>query len=621
MAFTVTHNFITLYDMESLTGWTGPSSLVLNTDINRQGSACIGWLADTAGTPVWGPSFTARNLSSSGGTRVVWAWFNVLDYFDLDWGYNGGIRILMEDSAGNQAYWYIGGRPDSPNDNRRYHGGWQQIGIGTSNAPNGYLTGTSIDLTQIVRIGFAVKKTAASTSLSQDAFVDWCFLDSDLDGGLLGPTIYGSNNTDGEALQEAADALEAADIGVLKRFGSGYILTARLNVGVTDGLNQTRFISRGGSVACRSSGPMWALQGIVCRGAAGSETVFELGEIVGTAPDDKGLNGGFMTGPGSPMTLSFGSSVSGGLYGASMALINGWGDSNLNNANVTYLNSQLNILGSFLNNQFPRIENCVIYGGDDPNFGAIRFGTTSSINIKNTDFINNQGAIGITAAGTYTFDAIRFSNNTYDIVNRSGGAVTIYATNGSNPDPAKVNNVSGGSVTIINSVTVSVTCYEAANPGTVIQGARVLLKAGSGGPLPYQVAVSISNDGAGTATVTHNSHGFSTGDYVVIEGATEPEYNKLAQITVVDATTYTYTIATIAAGSATGSPTSTAVVLYGTTDATGTVSDSGFNYSSDQPVEGWARKSTSAPLFKQGILGGTITLNGLSINTYMVADD
>ena len=621
MAFTVTHNFITIYDMESLTGWTGPASLTLNTDINRQGTACIGWLADTVDSVVWGPAFTARDLSSTGGTRIVWAWVNVLDYLDLEWGYSNGIIMCMEDSLGNQAYWQVGGRPNTPNDNRRYSGGWKQVGVATNVAPNGYFVGTSIDLTQVVRIGFSVRKQSVSTSLSQDVFIDWCYLDSEPDTGVLGPIIYGPNNTDGNALQEAADVLEAADIGILRRYGNGYILTSRLNIGVADGVNTTRFVSTGKSLAGRTEGAMWAIPSIVCNGALGSETVFILGQTIGTPPDDKGLNGGYLIGPGTPMVFNLGNQyVSGGLYGVTFLQLYGWGGSNLNNANFEYLNCVLNINGSFLNSQFPRIESCTIFNGDNSTAGSIRFGLTSDINIKNCDFINNQGALGIGEAGTYTFDGLRFYNNVYDIVNYSGGDVIVQCINGSNPDPLKVNNVNGGSVTIITLVTVSITCYDAESTSTPIQGASVLLKAASGGPLPYKNPVTITNDGAGTATVTETNHPYSTGDYAVIEGANEPEYNKLAQVTVVDASTYTYSIATIPAGSATGSPTSTKVILYGTTDANGNISIS-VNYTGDQPVEGWVRRGTNPTYYKQTTLGGTITANGFIVNAFMVPDE
>lgn len=61
-----------------------------------------------------------------------------------------------------------------------------------------------------------------------------------------------------------------------------------------------------------------------------------------------------------------------------------------------------------------------------------------------------------------------------------------------------------------------------------------------------------------TATVTTSgSHGRSTDDWVLIAGATEPEYNGVVQITVTGATTFTYTVVGTPATPATGTITST----------------------------------------------------------------
>lgn len=63
--------------------------------------------------------------------------------------------------------------------------------------------------------------------------------------------------------------------------------------------------------------------------------------------------------------------------------------------------------------------------------------------------------------------------------------------------------------------------------------------------------VTITRSGT-TATVTHASHGKATGDYVVIAGANQREYNGTKQITVVNASTYTYQVSGSPATPATG---------------------------------------------------------------------
>lgn len=71
------------------------------------------------------------------------------------------------------------------------------------------------------------------------------------------------------------------------------------------------------------------------------------------------------------------------------------------------------------------------------------------------------------------------------------------------------------------------------------------------------VAVVTIASSTTTATVTHNSHGLSTGNSVTIAGADEAEYNGTFTITVTNANTYTYTIVDDGNTAATGTVTST----------------------------------------------------------------
>lgn len=66
-----------------------------------------------------------------------------------------------------------------------------------------------------------------------------------------------------------------------------------------------------------------------------------------------------------------------------------------------------------------------------------------------------------------------------------------------------------------------------------------------------QTVTSITRSGS-TATVNKTAHGFVAGQRVVHSGATQPEYNIEAAITIVDANNYTYTVAGTPATPATG---------------------------------------------------------------------
>jgi hypothetical protein len=73
--------------------------------------------------------------------------------------------------------------------------------------------------------------------------------------------------------------------------------------------------------------------------------------------------------------------------------------------------------------------------------------------------------------------------------------------------------------------------------------------------------------------------------------------------------------------SPTGTITSTFVALYGLTDSNGVKSTSRV-YSSDQPITGWARKSSASPYYKEGAISGSVdSADGLTATAVLVADE
>ena len=112
-----------------------------------------------------------------------------------------------------------------------------------------------------------------------------------------------------------------------------------------------------------------------------------------------------------------------------------------------------------------------------------------------------------------------------------------------------------------------------------------------------------------------------TAPAVRIVGAAQEEYNGIRTVTVSDANTYTFTVSGTPTTPATGTITSTFVALEGLTDVNGELSASRV-YSTNQPVNGWTRKSTSSPFFKQGVLTGTITSgSGFDGTAVMISDE
>lgn len=226
-------------------------------------------------------------------------------------------------------------------------------------------------------------------------------------------------------------------------------------------------------------------------------------------------------------------------------------------------------------------------------------------------------AIEIASAGTYNLSGVTFTGFTTDInVTATSGTVTINVSGGGD---TPTTTTAGATVIVNNSVTVKVTVKDAADSSN-IENSRVYLAADTGGDLPYQDSVSITRSGS-TATVTHTAHGLITGDKVVIKGANESEYLGIQTITVTGTNSYTYTVTGTPASPATGTITATSVILDGLTNASGVIEDTGFNFTSNQPVTGVVRKGTSTPLYQSSPLTGTITSSGFDVTTFLTSDE
>lgn len=262
----------------------------------------------------------------------------------------------------------------------------------------------------------------------------------------------------------------------------------------------------------------------------------------------------------------------------------------------------------------------------DKSTAAIALKCGSSVaGLSNIDFVSSGTghAIEITGGTSHTLSGITFTNyastsgstgNESVYVNIGSGSVTIYA------DSTFSYRTAGATVTIIaGSVTTSVTVTNEA--GTALNGARVALYAKDAtGDMPYQDTITISNSGT-TATVTHTGHNMLTNDKVLIEGASLDANNGVYIITFISANSYSYTMASTPGSSPTGTIKATWVAIYDETVTAGTLSMSRV-FATDQPVSGWARKSTSAPYYKTGPISGIIDSGtGVSLTALLLSDE
>ena len=208
------------------------------------------------------------------------------------------------------------------------------------------------------------------------------------------------------------------------------------------------------------------------------------------------------------------------------------------------------------------------------------------------------------------------SGNETIYVNVGSGTLTISVDTGATVPSIR----SAGATVNVSSGAVTVKATAVTESGTPVESARVHLEADTGGSLPYNVTVTISNTGT-TATVTHTSHGLETNDKVVIRGASLDANNGVFSITKTGVNTYTYTMGSTPGSSPTGTIKSTFVVLNGLTDSNGEITMSRV-FPGDQPATGRIRKSSSAPFYKNAALTGTVDSGtGGSFTGVMISDD
>lgn len=276
---------------------------------------------------------------------------------------------------------------------------------------------------------------------------------------------------------------------------------------------------------------------------------------------------------------------------------------------------------TFSNNTFDTAEGTIALLVDDLNLI-----TGNTFNSDGTGHAVDLGAIGTTHAVAWdntdtSYAATNGStgNETIVVSVNTGITLTINVASGATTPTIKNDGIGNVSV-IAGAVTVQVKVVD--SDGGNIENANVMIRTADGtGPYPYQESVTITSSGT-VATVTHTAHGMATGDKVDINGVTNgSNYDGVKLITVTDANTYTYALDATQTSPATGTITSTFVALQGLTNASGIISTSR-TYATDQPITGWARKSTASPYYKQAGINNTIdSANGLSAVALLILDE
>jgi hypothetical protein len=270
------------------------------------------------------------------------------------------------------------------------------------------------------------------------------------------------------------------------------------------------------------------------------------------------------------------------------------------------------------------IEGCVITTHSATSVACLQDPTfAASTDLNNCEFVFGSGghAIELSAVGaTVTLTNITFTGYGADTTDNAAidvtaatGTTTINWSGGTEP----TYKTAGATVIIQNTVNVSVTALDS---GSAVEGARVHLLADTGGDLPVDLSTTITRSGS-VATATATAHKLTAGQLVRIKGADQPEYNGIKTVaTTPTANTFTFTVSGTPTTPATGTITSTGFIINALTNASGVAENTGWPFSSDQPVTGVIRKGSAVPVYKDASIVGTITNTGLSITATMISD-
>ena len=445
MAGTVTASAIKIYDCESTTGWTTNKGDVYS-GWQREGNYCLGDLvSQTTFHEIYDYyGQTGSYLNLSGKLLTFW----VLVWGDPDTRANGGIRYYLEDATGNAVALYVGGK-DFPG--MWWGAGWQAFAVYMDatylqdNVTYEQIAGTAFpDLTQIAKLGPGFKMLSKAIGTTPNVFWDvaWAIDFLRITGGTASePATFG----------DLASADDTNAWGVITKQEAGlYFIQGKLIIG--DTASDTYFVDKSVLLVFKD---MWVpdkLYRIEIQRGSANTTVFQLGEKSG----ESGINGVVVRAP-SGKTFVLDAYTNYDVSNMAQGDVGIYGSTFINAGEIKLPDSSY---AEVLTSSFISCGMVYAYQATIKNSNFISAPNRAcwiptNHNLSNSNFISNYVGIYIDTAGEYTLDAVKFTGNTYDIENASGGAVTIYAMNGSNPTTV-LNSVAGSTTDIINTVYVTI---------------------------------------------------------------------------------------------------------------------------------------------------------------------
>lgn len=527
---------------------------------------------------------------------------------------NGGLRFVVGQTAANWDAWKAGGVDRTPNP----YGGWYNYALNPLARTYDYRYGTGTGTTYRF-VGMACSLTAAGPSKGQPFKIDAIRY-----GRCTIIIEYGSsgdgyaNFSSAAAKNDANDAVNGYNRwGLFQVYGGGYLWKGRMQIGTTSNAceftDSDAFILIDDVVNCT---PNFNTIEINNASTIVNWTNVIFKALGTTSPGRLVMNHNADMNISACQFFDMGAFAFGGTLSEFLNCI--WSGC-----------GQITVNGGKLNGS--QISGCPVDGSSSDEAAVIwdvntdPDGYLDGLEITKGTATNHAIEFGDTIPSSITlrncsFSGFNASDGQYDSTiyfADTGGTITLNLVGCSGNVSIKTAGCTVNKVE--DPVTVKVTVKNSA--GTEIENARVMVRAKDNtGPFPYQETVTIVNAGT-TATVTHTGHGMATNDYVDIKGASHVQNNGVHQITKINDNSYSYTLSSAPGSSPTGTITATFVALYGLSDANGVVSTSRV-YSSDQPVTGWARKSSSTPLYKTGVVDDEVTsTGGMNATAILITDE
>ena len=393
---------------DTTTNWTLLTTL--DPDVKKQGTNSVSGAVRTSNIGYY--TTTSLNLTNT----HIRIWFNYAAVGYLNTKANGGIAIYV--LGGTAGYWYIDGIDT-------YEGGWVLLTVDTSRA----FDSGSATLSSVTRVGVSINLTSSPRNVV-NTWVDY--------------VVYGNGlTTSGGTTEDRIDLLGTSQLdltngyGILKRTSGVYFLSSNFTIG-----NSARatYMDINNQVVIFENLLVNSNLYNITLDATGPATVVNIQNSVIKSESKKNRLDFFAnTANMTDLTINATTVANGDVF-------------EFNATNQTITGTTFQNCNSITTNG-ATFEGNIISGGVSTT-GVLKISSSMS-GISNCQFINNNTAIEISAAGTYTFDNLYFEGNTYDFkVSATTGAVVINVINGGN---VATYTTAGATVEINNQVSITLT--------------------------------------------------------------------------------------------------------------------------------------------------------------------